>query len=956
MAAQAGMRVVPTRGLAYTQEPLAFVDESSVAFPFGSGVRVNFLAPDRGDGDGEFLWEENTWTEVTALASSWRMGRIAVCVAGKLNPPILLYSYPDKVQRGKLEGGVSHRYKCAAFCRSGERLAAIGTETDKRLVVWSLHRAGEGDAYRLEGSKLVETHLPGAMSFCSFNPANPDAMVTGGDTGLVLWHAVDLVDKWTISSSQLPKVSSTDMNAGMLSSQKRPGSSIASHAWGVNGTLWAAHTSGDIVCYDTKGGVEICNVRAGEVADEAVAMIVTKTYLIVAARSGALTWFSLPTPGGDVTVFVTASLSSPLSSVACSPLFDKLVAGTMDGKLLTVPIEAERHQSGLDATEIRSFHRGRVLSVASLRSLPSTAFEPAECVIASGGEDGFIRLYSSGVRPRSRGTRHFVHDGAPLPVTSLAATPLRPLLAAGLGCGVVHVLFAHNVSVCSESDPACSDDQVALTTIWREQLFSASGVAPVTLLAFHPTEALLAIGSSGDRSIFVVNLASPSGAFRICTHAVAPSRADDAIAGVTSLMWRGMNLIFSTGDNILCCADVDPAADASGSSPDKLRWSFSTTKPLHGMCLHPIISSGPFFAVSAERCALLVLPALPEKALGSREDRPPLDFLDALEAHDKSTTALSASIDGKFIATGGADGLVVLWRVYEQHVELLHTTRSHSGPITTLAFSMDSRALYSSSTDGTFVGLSLRNNGTQTSDEQGMATNTDRFLSSSFPPLDPSLASLAEECVNPLETLDQLPWKDEVAYEDSEPRKSVDGHQEVEQGNAASQALLSRMEEFKGRLHALLAHNSSRADVEKLSSDELIVDVRGRERAMATNRAAASELLSELRAKSMRREVIAARIRKECLESMEVRACQVWALQRPGIFVDNFPLRKRSKAEIARVEGVRRLRAIELRDIRRSGHITAKSWKGLLDEVSIGREACTYNFASNLIIQRYHRT
>lgn len=63
-----------------------------------------------------------------------------------------------------------------------------------------------------------------------------------------------------------------------------------------------------------------------------------------------------------------------------------------------------------------------------------------------------------------------------------------------------------------------------------------------------------------------------------------------------------------------------------------------------------------------------VLPALPEKGVSTsvRGGEPEALYpLDTLEAHQKGAAVMAASPDGRFMATGGADGLVCLWMVYE---------------------------------------------------------------------------------------------------------------------------------------------------------------------------------------------------------------------------------------------------------------------------------------------------
>lgn len=66
-----------------------------------------------------------------------------------------------------------------------------------------------------------------------------------------------------------------------------------------------------------------------------------------------------------------------------------------------------------------------------------------------------------------------------------------------------------------------------------------------------------------------------------------------------------------------------------------------------------------------------MLPALPEKGIPSTVDGgepKQLSPLDTLEAHQKGAAVMAASPDGRFMATGGADGLVCLWMVYENQV------------------------------------------------------------------------------------------------------------------------------------------------------------------------------------------------------------------------------------------------------------------------------------------------
>ncbi|CAM9658640.1 unnamed protein product, partial [Chrysoparadoxa australica] len=124
---------------------------------------------------------------------------------------------------------------------------------------------------------------------------------------------------------------------------------------------------------------------------------------------------------------------------------------------------------------------------------------------------------------------------------------------------------------------------------------------------------------------------------------------------------------------------VDPKHQVE-KTPAAPIWSCATATPLHGMCPHPTIKGGPFLGVSATLRALQVLPSPPNKALPATLQAPKtLCTVDTLEAHQKGATVMATSPDGSFVATGGADGLLCLWAVYEQGVELLHTALVHGG-------------------------------------------------------------------------------------------------------------------------------------------------------------------------------------------------------------------------------------------------------------------------------------
>ncbi|CAM9456895.1 unnamed protein product [Scytosiphon promiscuus] len=1031
-----GMRLFPKRALAYPGTRLTFVDESSVAYCFGSAVRITHLLPDKGDGDGECLWEENEWAGMSAVAANWRAGRLAVCPAGRINPAIHLYSYPGLALLGTLLGGTDLRYTDVAFSRDGARVAAFGNRTDHLATVWNVKKASE-NGEELTGEKVVEAILPGDMSFLSFNPADPDQLCIGGESGLFFWRVDNLVDTWVISpikarSPSPPgmgkrdllreeddiepdKISADEDTIGMAENARhscvddrarasldpapvaalnmrrestaegnRPETADAAgavaaaemvqleslvtmgdgkhdaftcHCWGLEGVLWAANEPGQLACFDANTGkYSSCTTlsRASDTSGAswtAIGLLITKTHIIVTGSDGSIEWLALPTqPGGGLEVEFSIQLlcegNSPLPAVAmaCSPLYDKMVVGSSNGSLHSVFLDIERHASeiGVPANGInslRTFHTGKVVALTCLRPL-SNEVSGSGGVLITGGEDGSIRAWTAD-RGKLCGTQRFLafstveeHDDAveggnkvtlderidkmegtqeiakkrgdlPVPVCALASCRTQPLIAVGLCHGAVHIVFVRQTSAYDVSMPS----------LWSEHFYRG----PASQLCFHPTKTLLAVASAEDRAVHVINFHNSMGDFVVCGVGVAPPGR----GGVNGLMWRGNDIVFSTEDCLVCALPVKSERRARPTRADPLTWVLRTPTPLHGMRPHPQIRHGPFFAVSADMRVLQVLPALPEKGIHSTVDGgepKALVPLDTLEAHQKGAAVMAESPDGRFMATGGADGLVCLWMVYENQVELLNSALVHAGPVISLAFATDSGHLFTTSLDGTVFGLALEglHDGAEAQLPPVVATLEARRLADRRAVTQNIQGYIIEQSSG--ET-----WRKESTVETRDNTNI-----ELDSVGKAQRKIFG---EFKERLARMIARNENLPELEKMDRNEFVVDVAGRDRKVAANEAAAKKLGEDIRTRNLGKELVGSRIKRECWDSMEVQNKEVWRVQPGGVFTENFAIRRRSPEEIALISKVKRMRALELRDVRRGTYSASRAWAGLLDEV-----------------------
>ncbi|CAM9713579.1 unnamed protein product, partial [Phaeothamnion confervicola] len=544
----AAVRLSPKRALAYLGSRLCFVDESSVMYCFGSAARITHLLPDKGDGDGAYLWEENEWAGISAVASNWRSGRVAVCPGGRVNPPIHLYTYPDKVLRCTLQGGTGLRFVDAAFCRDGSRLAAFGNKNDYLLTVWRIAptSGSEGD---LDCPRLVEAELPADMSFISFNPSNADQLCTGGPGGLLFWRIRNLVDGWVISSIEAQPIAarassavdeSTAVAVASAGEAKADDAAAAAadevlelekvvstgdgrherftcHCWGLDDVLWAANELGHVVCYAAATGTILREVPLGDGRPpdfHVVGLVVTLTHLIAVGSDGYVQWLAV-SPSADDGVAVAFSMAlrdergqlCAAAAVACSPMFDKLVVGCANGCLHTVAVDRERHEAepGLapaagGSAMLKSFHRGRVTALTSVRaSGGAPGMEGYAGLVVTGGEDGAVRLWSAD-RGKPCGVHRFslwaagdaaAAGGKPGAAAAAAVAELTvpvTALAAAPGLPLLAAGLCNgalHLLFVQHSSPY----DVNVISIWRRRVYHGS----VSLLAFHPTLPLLAV-------------------------------------------------------------------------------------------------------------------------------------------------------------------------------------------------------------------------------------------------------------------------------------------------------------------------------------------------------------------------------------------------------------------------------------------------------------------------------
>jgi WD40 repeat protein len=402
--------------------------------------------------------------------------------------------------------------------------------------------------------------------------------------------------------------------------------------------------------------------------------------------------------------------------VAKSPMFDRLVVGTAHGKLYDIGLEVsavvadgdESSQMKMSMDVWADYHHGPALS--------ATVLCAGEEFMITGGQDGALRVWEAEgenkvvfvkqftkevaapegkYRLRIRGgwrgvearipldinvlTPMFVTGprAVPVPLTAVVTMRRQRVLAVGSAGGSVSMFFV-------EEEP------VALIAMYRQRFFRT----PVSHLAFTDNDTLLAIASSSASTVHALSCSPDPGAENF--HVVA-SWATASDLPVTAVAWQGTTLLFcDSAGNVYAGnpAETWATAEAVGEPlPPVWQAKLDVSLPV-GMVAMPG-RSGHFSVVSSTSTILKTYKAVPPNAPGGG-----MPVVTSTPAHEQAATCVAIALNGKFMATGGADGTVALYALSEAKPKKLDSVALHCGAVLAVHFSRNSSKLYSFGLDG----------------------------------------------------------------------------------------------------------------------------------------------------------------------------------------------------------------------------------------------------------------
>lgn len=218
--------VTVRHAFAYSGRQLQLADEHTMVFVSGNALAFTSTVSN----SQHFLLRAKP-RQLVAFDCNWRTATVAV-TAREPSPDILLYSYPDKKLRGKLQHGARFEYSKIAFSRCGRRLVSLRSMDADEADESSLATAGTAAAsnpklrlvtavssnnndnsttdtesstaaaklaakrqrlcmWDVEQLEPVKGCANGVVTidaaFMAFDPANADQFVVGGDDGMQIW-------------------------------------------------------------------------------------------------------------------------------------------------------------------------------------------------------------------------------------------------------------------------------------------------------------------------------------------------------------------------------------------------------------------------------------------------------------------------------------------------------------------------------------------------------------------------------------------------------------------------------------------------------------------------------------------------------------------------------------------------------------------------------------------------
>jgi WD40 repeat protein len=257
--------------------------------------------------------------------------------------------------------------------------------------------------------------------------------------------------------------------------------------------------------------------------------------------------------------------------------------------------------------------------------------------------------------------------------------------------------------------------------------------------------------------------------------------------------------------------------------------------------------------------------------------------------HGSSVLCICRSPSGTLLATGCVDGSVCLWRCSLQSgkadVSLVNMYRIHHSPVLVIEFAVESNLLFSCAADGSVFVVSVDKRHLQKKDPRPPAAKMNDEMVRD--------AAIVEEGNSMTSRLWQDVHREQLVYTLKEKYVTSIKH--------VGEAVLT----LRNKLDKMLRHNEDCDELERMGTDEFVVDTRTMQRLLEQNDGQVSTLREQYEHDCRKNELIASRLRQVCWDMNESNSKCLLPIQEDlieALSIWSFPIKKYTDADFIKLE------------------------------------------------------
>jgi WD40 repeat protein len=857
--------------LGYRGEALVFLDNEKYSFVSGRGLCVNDAS-----GCSDILWRNDG---ISCYAAHVARGMVAFAAPSALKP-IEVMDFQERQTLKSFENPSASEIIDMDFSRSGNKLYAISGVRNPKLIIWDFETE----------KVVVNLDLKQEHRKVLVNPGDDRMFALYGDKGV----QVGLVNE--ISGIEYVKLETLNLESKKFFTEdseedklraSAEANSITCCVWTPYDYLIIGNRAGKIaeaLVVDRKSvAVLRKSILGGSKPEEttvATSAAISNGYCVVGSNVGTVYWFPMVTFGGQPnpdaalmdcrSPMQTTKVSGSVTAVAIDSYSRRVLIGTAHNGILTSQLDIqERHHEGDDMLEVSAddMHNAGPMEVETEHILETQAGavlgskaaaititnSDVVPVFIAGAHDGSFAVWKHPQADSAAQERWDMQGGKVLPeasqllcsyrvglgsspqtICSMDVLPFKSkmgtcLVAFGLSSGWVEVWEL--AGSMSGKDVAVTGTKLGARRLYESPIVS---VAASTFQTGSGPVCALALASAMDPVVYVVEtFSTPQNSLTFDVRNTFKVES----GGPSALTWHGDSLLVADTKGTL--SQFSSSNGVAGTNKltfprVETAWSVGDVNVVAATLAKAKVPEVVVLPASSNTFSFFSLGDVTKVTTGP--------------AHESAIVSTAMSGSGTHLACGCVSGALYVWQRDAGDPagwKLVAQEYVHADAVSSVCFSADSSLVFSCGIDGSYFVYKVK-------EAVYLKPDTKVMKLSESPPADVEFTTFA----NMPDTWMSKREAKAVELLRFQNRDNLD-------------VLEKSLEEVREKHRALLAENDARSDLEKMELSEFVVDVQARDGLVEQNAASTSELFTAYRRSNALNELLAARVRAMCVDTMD---------------------------------------------------------------------------------------